>query len=931
MRVKLYGLLILLTALSFFSCQDETPSFRIGISQCSLDAWHGQMNREMEREAWIYKNVQLDIRSAHNDNRRQIQQIDSLVEEGVDLLIISPNEARALTPIVDSVMNLGIPVVLVDRKVVGNHYTAYIGADNRSIGRDIGIFLVKELKGKGSLLELTGSLEGTAASERHEGMHDVLDRFPDIHTLARVEVGWEGPRIHHQLDSLFRKGIHPDIILAPNDRTGVRIYQALVELGHSDIDIVGVDGLFGPNGGLENVEQGKLLATFLYPTRGDKVIQTAMHILQHKPYKKNTQLRTAIINDVTMQVFRMQRDQMKDDEARITRLGTLVEKSISRAAMQNMLHFACIAIILLIVVVLAMGIRSYNQTICRNEELNKQKKKLERQHDEMVKMAKELEESTKSKLTFFSEVSHDLRTPLTLILAPTEQLLKDQSAHNLTPEQRSLLQMVRSNADTLMHLVQCMLDFRKYEEGNLRLNLSHIRLDEELKRWCKPFGLVARKKMMRLSVTCQPVAHEADYEVDVDIRKMESIVYNLLINAFKYTPEGGKVSVTCGVSGAEVKPYPTFSIIVEDTGKGIESEKIPHIFDRYYQTDVQHDGAGIGLAMVKAFVELHGGTVRAESILGVGTRFIVVIPVSQTGISEVEKTFIPTPQTISDTSDGEKTDTPIMAKTDIEEIPFAKVATNEKNDAESAQTAPPILLVVDDNDDIRAYIRQLLQDEYTIEEASDGQEGLEKARQLMPDIVVCDIMMPVMDGLECCKQIKEEWRTAHIPVVLLTACSLDEQRAAGYHCGADAYISKPFTPDMLRVRLRNLIDNRRRVKAFFGEKGLASSEMSTPDKGFAERFRSAVEANLSSADLSVEDLASEMGMGRTQLYRKIKSLTGLSPVEVVRTIRLKKAAELLQRTEKSVSEIAYEVGFSSPGYLSKCFKEYFGVNPKDYK
>lgn len=921
MRVKLYGLILFLTALSFVSCQDESPSFRIGVSQCSSDDWHKQMDREMEREAWIYKNVQLDVRSSHEDNQLQIHQIDSLVREGVDLLVVSPNEARALTPIIDSVMHLGIPVILTDRKVVGDHYTAYIGADNRGIGRDIGAFVVKELRGRGTLLELTGGFGGTAASERHEGMQEVLGKVPGVKTLAQVEVGWEGPRVKQQLDSLFQRGLVPDLIIAPNDRTGMRISQAIKELGQPDIDIIGVDGLLGPNGGLENVEQGKLLATFLYPTGGDKVIQTAMNILQHKPFKRNTQLRSGIINDVTMRIFRMQRDQMKDDEARINRLGTLVEKSLSRSAMQNMLLFACIAIILLIVVVLAMGVRSYNMTIKRNEELNRQKQKLERQHAEMLKMSKELEESTKSKLSFFSEVSHDLRTPLTLILAPTEQLLQESSA--FTPEQRNLLQMVRSNADTLLHLVQCMLDFRKYEEGNLRLNLSHVRLDEELQKWCRPFGMMARKKMMRLSVTCQPAPHDTDYEVDVDTRKMESVVYNILTNAFKYTPEGGKVSVTCSVNTSTTLARPTFSIIVEDNGKGIESENLPHIFERYYQTDVHHDGAGIGLATVKAFVELHGGTVRAESILGVGTRFIVVIPTHQSSAPTAENISSPTALSAASASADVAVSSAAMS--------FAKVSTNEANTEVVKSTEPPIVLVVDDNDDIRSYIRQLLQNEYTIEEAADGKEGLEKARQLMPDIVVCDVMMPVMDGLACCKQLKEEWRTAHIPVVLLTACSLDEQRAAGYHCGADAYISKPFTPEMLRVRVRNLIDNRRRVKAFFGDKGLAGSDLSMPDKGFAERFRAMVEENISSADLSVEDLASQMGMGRTQLYRKIKSLTGLSPVEVVRTIRLKKAAELLLRTEKSVSEIAYEVGFSSPGYLSKCFKEYFGVNPKDYK
>ena len=241
------------------------------------------------------------------------------------------------------------------------------------------------------------------------------------------------------------------------------------------------------------------------------------------------------------------------------------------------------------------------------------------------------------------------------------------------------------------------------------------------------------------------------------------------------------------------------------------------------------------------------------------------------------------------------------------------------------------MLVIDDNEDIRAYLHLLLDADYEVEEAVDGQEGLKTARKLMPDAVVCDVMMPVMDGWECCRRLKEDWQTSHIPVMLLTACALEEQRIEGFECGADAYLSKPFSPDLFRTRLRNLIANRRRLKAFFADSTqMAKADVSELDKGFAERFRALIEQRLGESDLSVEDLATDMGLGRSQLYRKVKSLTGYSPVELIRVARLKKAAELLSRTNKGVGEVAYEVGFSSPGYLTKCFREYFGVSPSDY-
>ena len=933
MRVKLYCIFILIVqVVALSSCRNKRETFSIGVSQTSSDAWSKQLNQEMRREAWISKDVQLNIRIANDDVSLQKRQIDSLVREGIDLLVVSSNESESLSSTIDKVMKQGIPVILTDRRMtVNSSYTAYIGADNRSIGRDIGLYVTKELKGRGTLLELTGDLDGTVASERHKGMNEALSKMPDVHTLAMVEVGWEGPRIYQQMDSIFRRGIIPDIIIAPNDRTGVRIHEIIHRLGHPGIGIVGVDGLSGPNGGLDNVEQGKLKASFLYPTGGDKVIQTALRILRHEPYERNTQLRSAIIDENTMRAFSMQRDEMQERDQRINRLGALVDKSLSRSTMQDMLLFSCIAIIVLIGVVMGMGIRSYNNAIKRNEKLNRQKLKLEQQHEEMVKMAKELEESTRSKLSFFSEVSHDLRTPLTLILAPTEQLL--QQSAQFTPEQLDLLHMIRSNADILLHLVQQVLDFRKFEAGQLRLNLSHIRIDKELVQWCKPFEVVARKKMIRLNVTCRPVVDDKMYEADADVRKMESVVYNLLTNAFKYTPEGGKINVKCRIDPmVKGMQCPCFVFTIEDTGKGIESDKLPHIFERYYQADINHDGSGIGLATVKAFVELHGGTIKAESIAGVGSRFTVTIPTRQsvyTTSDAVDSAEAKEPKQPVEDKDEHAT---FAMKEGNEKIDIAKVAINENGEQTTEPGAKPIVLVIDDNADIRLYIRQLLQDEYTIEEASNGQEGLDKARQLMPDIVVCDVMMPVMDGLSCCKHLKEEWQTSHIPVVLLTACTLDEQRAVGYHCGADSYINKPFTPDMIRIRLRNIIDNRRRMKAYFSEKGIVdSSQMSTPDKNFIERFKAIVEQHIASPNLSVEDVASQLGMGRTQLYRKVKSLTGLSPIEVVRTIRLKKAAELLTRTDKSVSEVAYEVGFSSISYLSKCFKDYFGVNPKDYK
>lgn len=379
----------------------EADTFKIGVSQCSQDAWREQMNREMQRETMFYnKNVKLDIRSAHDDNAQQIKQIDSLVNEGINLLVVSPNEARAFTPVVERVMRRGIPVIVVDRKTLSDKYTAFIGADNRSIGKDMAACVVQELKGHGTVVELTANMAGTAARERHAGLTQMLAQAPGIKVLASVEVGWEGARVPQQIDSLIAAGVVPQIITAPNDRTGVKVHQALVAAGHPEVKVIGVDGLSTKGGGLDNVEQGVLTATFVYPTGGDKVIQTAMRILRHEPFKRDTRLHSAVINATTARLFRIQSDQVHESEQRIDQLGTQMDKFLSRYSMQKMLLFACIAIIVLIGVVMAMGIRSYYVTIRRNEELDNQKRKLEAQRDQLVKMSKELEETTQSKLTF---------------------------------------------------------------------------------------------------------------------------------------------------------------------------------------------------------------------------------------------------------------------------------------------------------------------------------------------------------------------------------------------------------------------------------------------------------------------------------------------------------------------------------------------------
>lgn len=937
-------LVVALLAAVLSSCGGGEP-LRIGVSQCSDDVWRQKMNNEMRREASFYKgHVELDIRSAGSDSRRQAAQIDSLLQEGIDLLVVSPNEARALTPAVSRAYRQGVPVVVVDRKILSNDYTAFVGADNRAIGREAASYIVRELKGHGTVAEYAGGMGATAAQERHQGFVEELRHSPGIRLLPPMGYDWEGTRADDLVDSLAKAGTVPDVFFAPNDRTGVKIRRAALKRG-LDIKVVGIDGLTTPDGGLAEVERGELVATFIYPTGGYATIRTAMDILDKRPYRRINLLHTAVINSATARIYRLQGEQMNDREARIDELDRQIDGFLDKVGMQKVLLGACIAITLLIGAILALSIRAYHTTAKRNAILSEQKKqleeqkrqleeqttqlaaqkqKLEKQRDQLVSLAKELEETTQKKLTFFTEVSHDLRTPLTLILAPLDQLLQ---ADNMTEEQRDLLTTMHANADILLRLVGQTLDLRKFELGRLGLHLENQDLTACFKRWCEPFRQLARRKMVRYTIT-PPATDKQDGPPHgmIDEAKMESVLYNLLSNAFKYTPEGGKIEATASLLPADNGPNAQpasrqLRITVTDSGKGIDAEKIAHVFDRFYQAEPAHEGSGIGLATVKSYVELHGGSVTAQSSPAHGTVFTATIPCDEPQREEEAATD---PQTKSTEPMWHATSR-TMPKADTHEI------VREAHAAEP--NGKPSLLLIDDNPDIRAYMRTLLAKDYQVHEAADGKQGLAQARRLMPDIIVCDVIMPVMDGPECCRRLKGEWQTSHIPVLMLTACAHEEQRMAGFESGADGYIEKPFNPDMLRTRLRGLLANHKRVKSFFADQTTTpatQTAMNDADKNFSERFRNLLAERLNDAELSVDSLAADMGLSRTQLYRKIKTLTGYSPAELLRNARLKRAAMLLRRTDKTVAEVAYETGFSNPGYLTRCFREFFGQSPSDY-
>ena len=899
----LFSLLVFITG-----CKEDTPHYVIGMSQCSDDSWRHKMNDEILREAMFYDGVSVEIRSAHDDNKKQIEDIRHFIDKKVDLLIVAPNEAAPITPVVEEAFDKGIPVIMVDRKILSDKYTAFMGADNYEIGREVGNYLAAKLGGKGNIVELTGLSGSTPAMERHQGFMSAISHYPDIHLLAKADAAWEREPGRIIMDSLLK--IYPkiDAVYSHNDRIAPGAFEAAQKQGREKgIVFVGIDALPGKGNGVELVLDHVLDATFIYPTNGDKVLEMAMNILEKKPFPRETTLETAIVDPINAPVMKLQTAHIADLDEKIETVNGRISGYLSRYANQQVVLYGSLFVLLLVAGLLLVVYKALRTKNRLNSELSRQKAQLEEQRDtlseqrdQLVQLSHQLEEATHAKLVFFTNISHDFRTPLTLVADPVEQLLADKT---LSGDQHRLLLLVQRNVNILLRLVNQILDFRKYENGKMEYTPVPVDLLQCLENWNESFQAAARKKHIRFSFDHMP---DTNYRTQADVEKLERIYFNLLSNAFKFTPENGKVTVRLFALEKEGQPF--FRFTVANTGSLISAEHIRSIFDRFYKIDMHHAGSGIGLALVKAFVEMHGGTIQVESDEKQGTMFTVDLPFCCCTSS---------PDTSSMGTSGHESPVELLE--------------GEEEEERNYDSSRMSVLVIDDNADIRSYIHGLLSAEYSVIEAANGSEGIRKAMKYVPDLIISDVMMPGIDGIECCRRLKSELQTCHIPVILLTACSLDEQRIQGYDGGADSYISKPFSSQLLLARIHNLIDSHQRLKQFFGDRQtLAKEDICDLDKDFVEKFKALIEEKMGDSELNVEDLGREMGLSRVQLYRKIKSLTNYAPNELLRMSRLKRAASLLASSGMTVAEIAYEVGFTSPSYFTKCYKEQFGESPTEF-
>ena len=917
MKRKLHLIIYVAIIVLLTGCVQQPKKYVIGVSQCSEDVWREKLNDELKMGEYLNDSLIVKLASSNDDNVLQNKQVNQFIDEGVDLLIVSPNQLSAISKAVERAYDKGIPVILYDRKTNSDKYTAFIGCDNYTIGKSMGTFIAQQLQGKGRIVEISG-LEGSSpALERHRGFMDAIKPYPGLQVVASEGGNWKEEGGIQAMKRILKQTQDFDYVFAHNDRLAWGAYVAARQMRvKRNYKYTGVDGMATEGGGLELVRDGIFEASYLYPTKGDEVIALAMKILKHQPYERDNYLSTSIITKANADLTLME---ARDAERQARNLKTLhkqVDRYLSDYNSQKIMLIGLCLFLFVCLAAAALIFRGYLVKVKLNEKLAKTNDELKRlnvelgeKNEEMKRLNEEVLELTHSRLVFFTNISHELRTPLTLIADPVEMLLEDTG---IKGKSRELLKMVQRNALALQQLVGNILDFRKIQNGKMELKLYRFDIVKTLMMWVSDFQLTAERKQIRLHLNVDDL--KGSHEMIADQEKISRIVFNLLSNALKYTPAGGEIFVSLKDEGVNLR------LDVKDTGKGISQDEADKIFERFFQAKGAASGTGIGLALVKSFVELHNGEVKVESEVGKGADFIVVVPRCQANGAVVE--------------DEAESKESFSDEAALQYIDDGDKHQGKVQQVVSEQTDKPTILIIDDNNDIRQYERTLLQDDFFVLEASDGKEGLEVAKKEVPDLVICDVMMPVMDGLEFTEQLKTNTATSHIPVIMLTAKNLEEHRAEGYEHGADSYITKPFHSKVLLARIDNLLKQRNLLKNLYQgtkevEQEVEASKLDDRDKQFVKQLNTIIQQNLSNCEFGVEDIGKEIGLSRVQLYRKVKAITGSSVVDLLRKARLAKAKRLLESRSMSVSEVAYEVGFSAPSYFTKCFKEEYNMLPGD--
>lgn len=900
------GLFILL--LSFFtSCRsgEDEKTFIIGVSQCTLeDSWRKAMILDMQVEASYYPKVKLLVMNAEGDSKKQSGQIEELVRQKVDVLIISPNEINPVTPSAVAAYRAGIPTVILDRKINSDEFTTFIGADNYEIGRSAGNYIKSLKEGKLTIAEIWGQEGSSPAQERHQGFIDALAGNDSIKVTEMVG-NWhfdEAAACMAQLDSYE----DIDIVFAHDDVMALGARATIEKRDFASagrIRFVGVDAMPGKGHGLEAVMHGQLAASFLYPTGGSLAVRVAHQLLHGESVPRKYALTTALIDKNNAGTLYVQSEQVVDYQHQIEQQQQNLDKMYSEY------HFLqnSVAIILLLMGLLllsALYVVHVNRKVRRkNRELKEKNRLVEEQKEELAKANLSIEQNTAQKLQFFTNITHEVKTPLTLILGPLGKLLKETPAGSSLADD---IHIIKKNADRLKRVVDQLLDFRKVESNKMNMRVCCIDLVAFVAEVKSYFDSMAVEKQIRFTFEHSM----SSLPIWVDRDKMEKILANLLSNAFKFTLDGGRIAIGLQEKGEQVL------LTVEDNGKGISRENIGSVFDRFFTGDQNYvTGTGIGLHLTREFVQMHKGTISVKSVPGTSTVFMV-------GLLKGKSHFDP-----SSTFDSSVTE----LSSGVANLNTSEVETMLR------QAYDFTVLIVEDDADIRTYLQKELKENFHILSAVNGVQALDTLEKEDVSIVLTDVMMPEMNGFDLCRRIKSDIALSHIPVILLTALSDDNQRMYGIAGGADEYIQKPFNIEVVKLRIIKLLEERARLREAFARElqspsvsSVKQEKLQSMDDLFMHRFMNMIEESYADPDFSIERGSEKLGLSRVHLYRKVKELAGITPTDFLRHYRLKKAASLLRQKTHNVNEAAYASGFASPSYFSKCFKALYNITPTEY-
>ncbi len=890
----------------------ESPKkFRIAFSQCTSDEWRKFMEEEMRRERSLYPGVEWIYRNAGTNTAKQIEQVKALAKEDIDLLIISPNEVT-LTDAVEDVYDAGIPVVVVDRRINSEKYTAFIGASNYEVGQNAGLYAASVLKGKGNILEVTELPESSPVIDRHRGFMESISKYPGLRLVKRLDFT-EQPFLQKEEEILRTEPI--DLIFAFSDFLAIDAYKICKKLGiENRVKIIGIDGLPAPDLGLDHVANKAFTATMLYPTGGKEAVMTALNILEGKPYEKDLKLSTTVIDSTNIRITKMQNEKMIEQLKSIDQiqkknegLGLITRNQTNTIYIISL----CLGLAILLGAILAYFLRE-NRKI--NARLARQNEEITRQQEQLLELSKKAAEASEAKFNFFTNISHELRTPLTLILGPLQEML--QSA-KLPHSLKSSTEMVQKNALRLLRLVNQLMDFRKIEETKMQVLASENDLYAFVVDIANAFSDLAKRK----HITCTVQNKAGHLMIWFDENMLDKVLFNVLSNAFKYTPDHGSILITLLKDKQEQHAI----IRIADSGIGMDPETAAHAFDLFYQgSDGSYKGTGIGLALSRQLVMLHKGTIDLKTEKWKGATFDISLPLGDAHFSEQEKIGSKRPYLLS------IEDARIYTE-DIEPFTAGKTLGEDEKQSSGEHS----ILLIEDNPEIRTFIKTRLQGAFDITEAASGSEGLNLAFELIPDLVVTDLMLPGRDGLFVTDKLKSDIRTSHIPVIMLTAKAGLESQLEGLRQKADAYLVKPFNLDLLEETIRNLIRNREMLKDHYSsdlpvdmQRAVSSKKI---DRKFVHEFAAIVEANIANENFGVDELSRSIGISKAQLYRKVKGVLGLNINDYILNVRLQKAKHLLNNPEFSINDISFKVGFSSQAYFSTVFKSKFGITPSDFR